>query len=285
MKNYDKPQYDANYEEEYSIPPFFSKVKAEYLNTLSKVYIMIILLIILYLMHQFLISLYTQIYLKMVLNQILTWSFFFIYIVLHSFLLSHTKFCPTLLKYLKKELNYLGFKAQRKFKADFNFLVFVILSIIFLIFINFGFYLSSNYYTTSLIIRLVIIYMILGISIPILRGLFHDTLIVIFRKSYYIKLEIQIKLIKRKEIESQMVRIYMVSNKLSLKSDPDGFNLYKEISEKRWLPRKGRFTLPSSLYNPNLYLREYSTPINFKEHFLNLVSAIREWDLNYKSNI
>ena len=126
--------------------------------------------------------------------------------------------------------------------------------------------------------------MILGISIPILRGVLHDNLIVELRRPYFIQLEIQIKLIKRKEIESQMVRIYMTSNKLGSKSDQKGFNLHEEISEKKWLPRKGRFAFPTFLYSPHLYFREYSTPINFKEHFLNLVSAIREWDITIDHN-
>jgi len=285
MKNYDDLQYDVNYEGENSIPTFFNKIKAEYLKNLSKVYILTMLLIITYIAHQFLIGLYNQIYLKIVLIQIITWILFSVYLIIYFFLLSYTKFCPTLIKFLKKELRFLGFKTQRKFKTNANFFIFIFFTVIILIFINIGFYLSSSYFTTSLILRLIIIYMILGISIPILRGVLHDKLIVKLRKPYFIQLEIQIKLIKRKENESQMVRVYMSSNKLGLKSDPDEFNLHKEISEKKWLPRKGRFTFPTFLYNLYLYLREYSTPINFKEHFLNLVSAIREWDINYEHKI
>ena len=285
MKNYDDLQYDVNYEDENSIPTFFSKIKAEYLKSLSKVYILTMLLIIAYIAHQFLISLHNQIYLKIALIQIITWILFSVYLIIHFFRLSYTKFCPKLIKFFKKELHFLGFKTQRKFKTGINFFVFTFFSVIILIFINIGFYLSSSYFITSLIIRLIIIYMILGISIPILRGVLHDKLIVKLREPYFIQLEIQIKLIKRKEIESQMVRIYMTSNKLGLKSDQDRFNLHKEISAKKWLPRKGRFTFPTFLYSPHLYLREYSTPINFKEHFLNLVSAIREWDINYEHKI
>jgi len=285
MKNYDDLQYDVNYEDENSFPTFFSKIRAEYLKFLSKIYILTMLLIITYIAHQFLIDLYNQIYLKIVLIQIITWILFFVYLIIHFFLLSYTKFCPTIIKFLKKELRYLGFKTQRKFKTDINFFVFICFSVIILIFINIGFFPSSSYFTTSFIMRFIIIYMILGISIPILRGVLHNKLIVKLRRPYFIQLEIQIKLIKRKEIESQMVRIYMTSSKLSLKSDMDGFNLHKEISEKKWLPKKGRFTFPASLYSRHLHFREYSTPINFKEHFLNLISAIREWDLRNEHKI
>ena len=58
--------------------------------------------------------------------------------------------------------------------------------------------------------------------------------------------------------------------------------IYKEISEKRWLPRKGKFTFSKYGLGLYLYFYEYSTPINFKGHFLNIVSAIREWDVEIK---
>ncbi|MFX0005622.1 MAG: hypothetical protein ACFFAV_02720 [Candidatus Hermodarchaeota archaeon] len=71
----------------------------------------------------------------------------------------------------------------------------------------------------------------------------------------------------------------MTSIKLGLKSDQALFRLYNEISEKKWLPRKGRFKIVSFLYNPYLKFREYSNLINFKENFHNLVSTIRERDI------
>ena len=222
---------------------------------------------------------------KYISDQIVAWILFFLFLLLQFTNLTYIRFSPTLIEFLKRELYNLGFEIHRKYKIGIEFLLFNSFSITFFIFINIGIYFSINYLATSLLVRLFIIYMILGISIPILRGVLHDKLIVQLRKPYFIQLEIQIKLIKRKEIESQMVRIYMTSNKLGLKSDQNGFNLHKEISEKKWLPRKGRFTFPTFLYNPYLYLREYSTPINFKEHFLNLVSAIREWDINYEHKI
>ncbi|MFW9969110.1 MAG: hypothetical protein ACFFDF_02840 [Candidatus Odinarchaeota archaeon] len=284
MKNYNNIQSDLNYEDENSITSFFSQIKTEYLKSLSKVYILLMILIITYILHQILIDLYEQIELRNILMQIVTSIFFSAYLFFQYFLLSFTRFSPTLIGFLRKELDFLGFKPLRKFKLGFNFAVFIFASILILIFINIELFFSANNFVTSLIIRLIIIYMIIGVSFPIVRGILHDRLVVKLRDSYSIQLEMQIKLIKRKEIESQMVRIYMTSNKLGHKSNQDEYDLHKLISEQKWLPRKGKFNFKNLIYNSPLYLREYSTPLNFKEHFLNLASAIREWDIK-KNNI
>jgi hypothetical protein len=141
---------------------------------------------------------------------------------------------------------------------------------------------SPNYFVTSLIIRLILVYFFSSILIPILRGILHDKFIIKLKAPYFVQFELQFKLIKHIEVESQMIRIYLRSNKLEKKTDQHGSNSYSEISNKRWLPKKGRLKLPNILSSPNLYFFEYSTLINFKEHFLNIVSAVRDWDLQLK---
>ncbi len=278
MKESNDLQSDLDIEMGESIPEFFNKIKAEYLKRSYLVYFLIAMLIFTYLAHQFLIDLYNQIYLQITLVQIVSWIMFISYLFIHFFLLSYTKFSPTLVKFLTEDLHFLGFKVQRKYKKGFDFLIFNSFSVLIFIFISIGFSISPDYFITSLLIRLIITYMILAISIPLLRGLLHDKLIVKLRHPYFIQLEIQIKLLKRKENESQMVRIYMTSIKLGLKSDQVLLKQYKEISEKKWLPQEGRYKLFRFLSRSHLYFHEFSNPINFKEHFLNLVSAIREWD-------
>ncbi len=76
--------------------------------------------------------------------------------------------------------------------------------------------------------------------------------IIKLKSPYRVRIDLQCKLIKRKEVESQMIRICMTSNKLWSKSSDSGTKIHKEISEKRWLPRKGKFTF--STYRLGLYL-------------------------------
>jgi len=127
--------------------------------------------------------------------------------------------------------------------------------------------------------RLLIVYIFAGITIPVLRGRLHDIFLVNLRNSYFVQIKLQLKLIKHKEVESQMVKIFMTSNKLSLRGDQSRHALYNKISEKRWLQRKDTRILPRFASKNYLFFYEYATLINFKEQILNIVSAIREWDL------
>jgi len=74
----------------------------------------------------------------------------------------------------------------------------------------------------------------------------------------------------------------MNSIKLCLRSNVSGGKTHKEISEKRWLLRKGRSTDLTYHLRKYLCFHEYSTPANFREHFLNIVSALRDWDTTIK---
>jgi hypothetical protein len=128
--------------------------------------------------------------------------------------------------------------------------------------------------------RLLIVYIFIGITIPVLRGKLHDIFVIYLRNSYFVQIELDLKLIKHKEVESQMVKIFMTSNKLGQKSDQSGFALYSEICDKRWLQRMDKRLLPRFLSRNNLFFHENATLINFKEHLLNIISAVREWDIS-----
>jgi len=223
--------------------------------------------------------------LRFVSDQIVAWLLFLIYLSIHFFQLTTFKFSPTIVNFLNRELNNMDFEIHKKYKTGLSFFLFNSFTVIIFIFINLVVILSNDYFITSLIIRLIIVYIFSSITIPILRGVFHDKFLVKLKTPYFVQINFQFKLIKHVKVESQMIRIYMTSNKLGLKSEQHGFNIYKEISEKRWLPRKGKIFFPIFQSSPYLRFHEYSTPINFKEHFLNIVSAIREWDLKNKNRI
>ena len=221
---------------------------------------------------------YDQANTKYLSDQIVFWFLFFLFLLIHFFSLSYNRFSPTLVNFLKKELHILGFEMLRKYKKGLKFFLFNSFSIIFFIVMNIGMSYSLDYVVISLNIRLLLIYIFSSITIPILRGILHDKFIIKLKSPYFVRFDLQYKLIKHKEVESHMIRIYMNSNKLSPKSNGSGFKIYKEISEKRWLPRRGSSAFHPFQLKSYLYFHEYSTPINFKEHFLNLISAIRDWD-------
>ena len=257
---------------------FFTIIKTEYLKNLLKIYFLVIILIGLYTIFQFFMIPYEQTSAKYLSDQIVFWFLFFLFLLIHFFLLSYNRFSPTLVNFLKKELHVLGFEMLRKYKTGLSFFFFNSFSIIFFILMNIGMSYSLDYVIVSLNIRLLLIYLFLSVTIPILRGILHDKYIIKLKSPYYVRFDLQCKLIKHKEAESHMIRIYMTSNKLSSKSYESGFKIYKDISEKRWLPKKGRTIYQPFQSKKYLNFHEYSTPINFKEHLLNIISAIRDWD-------
>ncbi len=284
MKDLNDTHGELNLESNDLGPNFFAIIKTEYLKNLLKVYLLIITLIGLYMIYQLFMIPYEQGSGKYLSDQIVFWFLFLIFLFIHFFLLSYNRFSPTLVNFLKEELHHLGFELRRKYKTRLNFYLFNSFSLIFFIVMNIGISYSLDYVIISLNIRLLLIYIFSSISIPILLGVLHDKFIIKLKSPYFVQFDLQCKLIKRREVESQMIRIFMISDKLCLKSNDSGFKIHKEISEKRWLPRKGRFTRSTYNIKKYLYFYEYSTPINFKEHFLNIVSALREWDTSIKTH-
>ncbi len=264
---------------------FFGIIKNEYIKHYFRVIFIIILLFVIYIIVQTLSYQLLSFERRFFLGQIVIWILFLIYLIIHFFQLSWSKFSPTLVNFLKRELHNVDFEFENKYKIKISFFLFNSFTIIIFVFGNIMIYYINNDFTTSLIIRLITIYIFSSTIIPILLGVLHDKFFVKLKAAYFVQIDLQFRLIKHKEVESNMIRINMTSNKLCPKSNQTGFNLHKEISEKRWLPIKRRLISPMLQKRSYLYFQEYSTLINFKEHFLNIVSAIREWDVIHEAMI
>ncbi|MFX1568769.1 MAG: hypothetical protein ACFFCV_10440 [Promethearchaeota archaeon] len=262
---------------------FINLIKKEYFTMLFRVFsiIMIIFLIsVIYYMlsYQLFIS-----NLSLIFDLIVSWLIFIVYLLIHFSQITISRFSPTLINYVNEELKHLDFEINRKHKIGLKFFMFNSFTLFLFILVNLGINISNDYYITSLIIRLIIIYIFLSLAIPILRGVFHDYLLLKLKRPYSVQIDFQFKLIKHVEAESQMVRIYMKSNELGLKSDENKFNIYKRISEKRWLLKKTKRDFPFFLFRPKFRFYESSSPKNFNEHLLNIIAAIREWDIMIKN--
>ena len=279
MKSQNRNLPKINFENNENTTQFFTLIKTEYLKNLYQTYFWLIILVIMYVAYQFFTIPFNQTITIFVADQVIMCALFSFYLLLHFFSLTYTRFTPTIISFLEKELSMLDYKIQRKFKIRLSNYLFTVISIIVFVFVIFGIYYYSNNIVISLIMRLLIVFIFTGITIPVLRGRLHDIFLVNLKNSYFVQIELQLKLIKRKEVESQMVKIFMTSNKLSPKADQSGHALYNKISEKRWLQRKDHRISPRFMSKNYLFFHEYATLINFKEHILNIVSAIREWDI------
>ena len=279
MKSQNRKLLEINFENKENTTQFFTLIKTEYLKNLYQTYFWLIILVIMYVIYQLFVTFFNQTITIFIVDQVIMGVLFSFYLLIHFFSLTYTRFTPTIIKYLEKELGMLDYKIQRKYKIRPSNFLFTCFSIIVFIFVIIGIYYYSNNIVISLIIRLLIVFIFTGITIPVLLGRLHDIFLVNLRNSYFVQIELQLKLIKHKEVESQMVKIFMTSNKLTLKTDQSGYALYNKISEKRWLQRKDTKILPRFASRNYLFFHEYATLINFKEQILNIVSAIREWDI------
>ena len=279
MKSQNQNLPEIDFENNKDTTQFFTLIKTEYLKNLYKTYFWLIILVIMYVVYQFFTAPFNQTIKIFITDQVIMCVLFSFYLLIHFFSLTYTRFTPSIISFLEKELSMLNYKIQRKYKIRLSNFLFTCFSIIVFIFVIIGIYYYSNNIVISLIMRLLIVFIFTGITIPILRGRLHDMFLVDLRNNYSVQIELQLKLIKHKEVESQMVKIFMTSNKLSPKADQSGRALYNKISEKRWLQRKDTKILPRLVSRKYLIFHEYATLINFKEHILNIVSAIREWDI------
>ncbi|MHA2038462.1 MAG: hypothetical protein ACW98X_18670 [Promethearchaeota archaeon] len=217
-----------------------------------------------------------------IIEQITAWSFFILYLFSHFFVLTYIRFSPSLIRYLKYELNNMGFELKKKYKISMSF--FLVNSLLIPIFLIS--YLSVIYIEDFILqivaIRSLIIYIFIIITYPIIRGLMHSRFIVKLTKGHYIQIHLQFRIIKPKGLEPQSIRIFLSSNRLCFKFNNEKKIIYNNITETRWLPKSGRKILPIFSLNPYLYFHEFAIPINLQTQIYNLVGAIRDWDLSFK---
>ncbi len=291
IKVHNKFLSEINFENEKSTSEFIKKIRSEYFKERYRTFLYIIVVFIIYSIYLLLFyqiktinkGYFLDLKQTNLIDQVITWIFFCItiFLIFQFFKLIYQKFSPTLVNFIKMEINNLGFEIQRGYNTRLYFFIFNSIFIIIFILIKIGVSYSYNYFIDILIFGLTLLYVFMGIAFPIIWGILHDKFIVKLKKKYYIQFDFQYQIIKHEEYESQIISIYMTSNRLCTKLNKERIKLYNEISETRWLPRKGKFTSLFFGNNPFLYFHEYSTPLNFQKQFLNIALAIREWDISH----
>ena len=272
-----------NFESHKDIVQSLQLIKKEYIRNSIKVYFSLISLAGVYFIYFiFFLQIFPVIPNTLILEQITAWSFFILYLLFHFFILSFIRFSPSLIRYLKYEINNMGFDLKKKFKINVSFFLFNSFSILlFLISYLIVIYIE-DFSLKIFTIRFLIIYIFISITYPIIRGLMHDRFIVKLTKGYYIQFHLQFRIIKPKGLEPQSIRIFLSSNRLCFKFNNEKKIIYNNITETRWLPKNGKKILPIFSLNPCLYFYEFAIPISFQTQFYNLVGAIRDWDLSFK---
>ncbi|MFX1379156.1 MAG: hypothetical protein ACFFA4_08665 [Promethearchaeota archaeon] len=281
IRNLNEKHVEFYYENSDKKLKFLSLIKKEYIKQVYRLTIWLIILFLIYSIYYTLFYRFLIIEVRVFLNQFVAGIIFTTFLLIHFFQLTFSKFSPSLVNLLYSELKNLDFEIKKKYKMGLTFFLFNSLAITFFISINVFIQSSTDYFISSLTIRFMIIFIFSCTIIPLIGGVFHDKFIVKLKSPYFVKIYLRFKFMKHSEAEAHMIRILMTSSKLCLRSNKNGYVIYKEISEKRWLPIKSRFITPKFQLTKYLHFQDNSSFINFKEHFLNIVSAIREWDIKY----
>ncbi|NHJ25773.1 MAG: hypothetical protein EAX89_14420 [Candidatus Lokiarchaeota archaeon] len=238
-----------------------NKFKEEYVKNLFKKFLLLSLLIVLLMSSLFFKDLFTN-------DQ-----FPFMSALISSFLAVLFSY------YYIFSLSYARVSLKKRFKKNPIIIINLTFYYITIILIILTIYFSSNYLIILAFSRIFIVYLLLILIIPILSGKLNDEFIVKLNPDYYIIFSLEIRLLKHKILDSHLVKIHMKSNRLFSDLDQSKLDHFREINEKRWLPRRTIEEKFMGYIKPKYYFNEYSTIINFKKQFINLVSAIREWDL------
>jgi len=192
------------------------------------------------------------------------------------------KITPLLKIHLTNEINNIGFKIQEKRNSWILFLSLISPSLILLILIELKIIHFYSPILNMFVKSIVIFYLIVSISIPVIWRVLYDGLIIKLKGKYKIFVHIYFKVRKIKPGDQQLIGIYLTSNKLANKFSFNKKRIYTRIVEERWLPRRRKTIVSKHGLSPFLRFHEFSTPSNLQKQFLNIVIALQEWDIQAK---
>jgi len=282
---------DLNFEDEESVKLSIKIMKKEFIKKNIKIFLAIIATITFYGSYLIINHLYKASYGYSIttfaetdqytysLNLTLTWSVFSICIFLSIYLirLLYLKFTPSVVKYLKKEFEFIGFQFQRRYDSGIIFLILNILSITLLTYFDFNLLYFFNSSTSFFIRNIIFIYLFLSLVIPIIWGFWHDKFLIKLKNKFFITFDFQFNLLNKKGIDPNLIGIFLTSNRLCSRFNKLGKENHREISEVRWLPRKKKIFSISSM-SPYLHFYEFSALTNIQSQFLNIALALRDFN-------
>jgi hypothetical protein len=200
------------------------------------------------------------------------------FVIEYITLFTYRKMSPSLISFLIHELDPLGYKVEKKFHHKLrNFFIFTPY-FIFILLINIRLSFFVNDLVISVLLRIFIIYILIFLIIPIITGRLNDYLVIYLPSGYNIAIFLKIDLFKHRFLDSNLIKIYMKSSQLFSGRNAQKLNLFRDINERRRLKKSGNLENRSLQYKPKYYFNEISTIINYRDRFINIVSAVREWD-------
>lgn len=284
---------DLNFEDEQGISNSIRLLKSEFVVKAVKacIYLGIIILICIgYILlqprmafiHSIRVYSYSQQSVKLTLT--IGWTLFSTAIFLTAYIIKYiqVKFTPSIIKYMKEELNYLGYEFQKKYSSGLLFVLLNSISIILMTYLDLEAFVFDNTLQSILFRNFVIGYLFFSIVIPIVWLGLNDKYVIKIKENFYILFDFHFTLRKRRGYSPAFLGITLSSNRLCSRFNKPGKNVHTKICEIRWLPREGTKIKKIS---PFLHFHEFSVPVNLQKQVLNVILALREWDNNYEKEL
>jgi len=286
---------NLNFEDEQAISNSIKLLKSEYLKKGIKatIYLVLILLICLgYILLDFKPKIVFLNYIQISnfqpysLNLHLTigWTLFSTSTFLIFYLIKYIrlKFTPSLTKYIKDELNYIGYDFQKRYTSGLLFVLLNSVSVVLMIYMDFEVFVFDETFLSIMIRSLIIGYLIFSLVLPIIWIGLNDKYVIKVKENLYILFDFQFSLRKKEGHSPTLLGISLSSNRLCSRFNKPGKNIHTKICEIRWLPRSVNKVQKLS---PFLHFHEFSVPINLQRQVLNIILALREWDHNYEKEL
>lgn len=284
---------NLNFEDEQGISNSIRLLKSEFVIKAVKacIYLTIIVLICIgYILlqpqmafiHYIRVNTYSQHSVKLTLT--IGWTLFSTAIFLTAYIIKYiqVRFTPSIIKYMKEELNYLGYEFKKKYSSGLLFVLMNSISIILMTYMDLQVFVFNNTLQSILFRNFVIGYLFFSIVIPIVWLGLNDKYVIKIKENFYILFDFNFSLRKRHGHSPAFLGITLSSNRLCSRFNKPGKNVHTKICEIRWLPREGTKIKKIS---PFLHFHEFSVPVNLQKQVLNVILALREWDNNYEKEL
>lgn len=295
MKRFFKKDSDLNFEDEKNISKSIRLLKREFLiksikasGLISLILLILIGYVILDLQPRIVFLNYLQIanYRPYSINLNLTigWILFSASIFLIFYLINHlrVKFTPSLINYIKEELNYMGYEFQKKYTSGLLFVLLNSLSVVFMIYTDLEVFVFDNSIYSIVVRNLMIGYLIFSLVLPIIWIGVNDKYVIKIKENIYILFDFHFSLRKKRYHSPELLGITLSTNRLCSRFNKPGKNAHSKISEFRWLPRNAN---KINKVSPFLHFHEFSVPVNLQKQVLNVILALHEWDNNYEKEL
>ena len=149
------------------------------------------------------------------LDLTLSWTLFStsIFLVIYLIKTIHLKFTPSLIRYIERETEHIGFEFIKKFESMGLFIILNFISIIILFYLDINALRFNSTYLSILLRNTFIIYLFTSITLPIIWIFKNDKFVIKVKENVFILCDLHFNLSKKEDYDPNLVGIILTSNR------------------------------------------------------------------------